>query len=105
MNRKHLSLVAVVLLMVPFLGACATSTGINEIDDATLEAAVRAAISDDVPNEATEIGVSVDKGVVTLSGRVTRSEERTKIYNEARGVNGVRSVINNITVGPETGGI
>ena len=100
MNRNTKMLALLAILVLPFVAACATSTGVGEIDDATLEASVRARIAEDVPNEAAEIGVSIDKGVVTLSGTVTREEERTKIGRAVNDVNGVRSVINNITVRP-----
>ena len=99
MNRKIAGLV--ILILMTFTIACATNTGVEEIDDATLEAAVRAKIVDDVPNEATEIGVRTDNGTVTLTGKVTRNEERTKIADSARATKGVKRVINNITVGAE----
>ena len=98
MNRKSISITLVALLMLPMLAACATQTGVNEIDDATLEASVRAKIAEVNTGEATELNVDVDKGVVTLGGQVASSELRSKIASEVRELPGVRSVINNMTI-------
>jgi osmotically-inducible protein OsmY len=98
MNRKAWGTTLLVLLLLPVLAACATQSGVRELDEATLEASVRAAIAEEIPNEATSIGVSVDRGRVTLTGSVESAEARTRIGNAVRGVNGVRSVVNNLTI-------
>jgi len=41
----------------------------------------------------------VSDGTVTLTGNVKTDADRTKAYNDAVKVNGVKRVINNITVG------
>lgn len=97
MKTKFIPALMLVALVLPFVAACATQSGVEEIDEATLEASVRTAIAG-VSSEATEVGVKVDGGTITLSGTVGSSEERTKIVNAARDVNGVRSVINNMTI-------
>lgn len=98
MNRKFGIAMILVVLALPMLAACATNTGIENVDEATLEAAVRARIAEVVAPEATDLGVKVDGKTVTLSGTVGSSEERSKIFDAVRGVDGVGVVINNMTV-------
>jgi osmotically-inducible protein OsmY len=98
MNRKYMGITLIVMLMIPLLAACATSTGVGEIDDATLEASVRGKIAEVKMGEAVDIGVEIDKGVVTLSGQVESAEIRSDIVSKVRGTDGVRSVINKLTI-------
>ncbi|MGH9881854.1 MAG: BON domain-containing protein [Pyrinomonadaceae bacterium] len=46
------------------------------------------------------INVDVDNAVVTLSGTVATQAQKTKAAQVARGVDGVKSVRNNLTVSP-----
>jgi len=48
------------------------------------------------------INVDVDNEVVTLSGTVATQAQKTKAAQVARGVEGVKSVKNNLTVTPST---
>lgn len=96
MNRKF-TLALVALLAVSMM-AC---TSLNQVtpeplDNAAMEADVRAAIAEDHPDETFDIGVSVDNGVVTLTGTVDTAAERSSIAASARRVDGVRSVVNNL---------
>ena len=98
MNRKMV-FVLVAMLAVSMM-AC---TSLNQVtpeplDNAAMEADVRAEIADDHPDETFDIGVSVDNGVVTLTGTVDTAAERSSIAASARKVDGVRSVINNLSV-------
>lgn len=98
MNRKF-TLALVALLAVSMM-AC---TSLNQVtpeplDNAAMEADVRARIAADHPEETFDIGVSVDNGVVTLTGSVDSSADRRSIADAARKVDGVRSVINNLVV-------
>ena len=98
MNRKFIGTMLIVLLMMPLLAACATQSGWSEMDDATLEASVRAKIAEVNTGPAADLGVSVDKGNITLSGEVATADLRNQIGAAVREVKGVRSVINNLTV-------
>lgn len=98
MNRKFGIAMILVVLALPMLAACATHTGVENVDEATLEAAVRAEIAKVVSPETTDLGVQIDGRTVTLSGNVGSTEERSKIANAVKTVDGVNAVINNMTV-------
>ncbi len=98
MNRKIV--LALVAMMALSLMAC---TSLNQVtpaplDNAAMEADVRAAIASDHPGQTFSVGVSVDNGIVTLSGTVETPAQRSSIAAAANGVDGVRSVINNLTI-------
>jgi len=54
------------------------------------------ATSDDLSDST--INVDVDNAVVTLSGTVATQAQKTKAAQVAKGVEGVKSVRNNLTV-------
>lgn len=98
MNRK-----LVLALVAVFALSAMACTSLNQVtpkplDNAAMEADVRAAIAADHPGETFSIGVSVDNGVVTLTGSVETPAQRSSIGASARRVDGVRSVINNLTI-------
>ena len=79
------------------------STGDNRstgqvIDDTAIHTKVKAALVNDPLVSGTAINVDVERGVVVLSGAVNGDVEKTKAEDIARGVNGVRSVENNLVV-------
>lgn len=98
MNRKIvLALVAVLALSAM---ACSSLNQVTPapLDNAAMEADVRAAIASDHLDQTFSLGVSVDNGIVTLSGTVDSAAQRSSIAASANRVDGVRSVINNLTV-------
>ena len=98
MNRK---LTALAMLLVLFTVACGSMNRATpaEWDKATMEADVRGKVAAAVPGKTFDIGVSVsDERVVTLTGQVDSSADRTAIGEAARSVSGVSSVINNISI-------
>lgn len=90
------------------LAACAG--GPNErsageaIDDASILARAKAALVNDGEIKGTQIDVDVYRGAVTLNGIARTQHEKSKAEDLARGVNGVRSVTNNITIQNEASG-
>src|SRR5688572_21447884 len=68
------------------------------VDDATITAKVKTALAKDRDVSATAVNVDTDKGVVTLKGQVRSDSERSKAAQLARGVDGVKSVQNNLTI-------
>ena len=97
--KRQLS--AVLVLLSLFAVACGSMNRATpaEWDSATIEADVRAKVATAVPGKTFDIGVTVsDNRVVTLTGSVDTASERTAIADAARSVNGVSTVINNITV-------
>lgn len=99
MHRKFM-LLTLIAVTIFALGACSSLNQVtpSELDNEAMEADVRAKIAEDNANRAFEIGVSVNNGVVTLTGTVDSQAARTRIGNAARDVDGVRSVINNLRV-------
>lgn len=70
------------------------------IDDATITTQIKARFVDNTQVAASSISVETLNGVVMLSGFAKNITEKTLAESIARGVNGVRSVQNEITVRP-----
>jgi osmotically-inducible protein OsmY len=68
------------------------------IDDAVITTKVKAAFVGDQKVSASNISVSTDKGIVTLSGNAKDRDESRKAADLARNVAGVRRVENHIAV-------
>jgi hyperosmotically inducible periplasmic protein len=66
--------------------------------DATLTARVKAALVADPQAKALAINVDSHDGVVTLRGAVERDDEIAHALDVARGVDGVRDVVNRLSV-------
>ncbi len=66
------------------------------LDNSAIEAEVRKNLTADGISGLT---INVDNGVVTLSGNVKTSSDRSKAYDDAAKVNGVTRVVNRISVG------
>lgn len=100
MARKNLVYVALVLMAAMMLGACGSlnKQTPSQLDDAAIEADVRAKIAERVPEKTFAVEVDVDDGVVTLSGHASTAGQRTEIAEAANSVNGVKRVINNIHI-------
>ena len=70
------------------------------IDDAAITTAVKARFVDNKEVDATSIRVETLNGTVMLSGFAKSTTERNTAESIARGVNGVKSVKNEIAVRP-----
>lgn len=68
------------------------------IDDTAISVSVKSALVDDAVAPAGEIDVEVNRGVVSLGGFVDSNAQRDAAMAAARRVNGVKSVVNNMTV-------
>jgi hyperosmotically inducible protein len=101
MNKfsKTLSAAFLAISLVSVVGCASTSqqegTG-QYIDDSVITAKVKAAIFDNPTTKASEINVETYKGVVQLSGFVISQDAANKAVELARGVNGVKSVKNDM---------
>jgi osmotically-inducible protein OsmY len=94
--------IAIGLAMTGNLVACASngpheSTG-QYVDDATISTKVRAAIVGDKNVTITEIKVTTFRGTVQLSGFVDNSAMITRAGDIAKGVEGVKSVDNDLKI-------
>jgi hyperosmotically inducible protein len=68
------------------------------VEDETITASVKEALVQESGAEALQIGVETREGTVKLSGRVDSPAERELAETTARGVSGVRSVVNRLEV-------
>lgn len=87
------------------LGACASSPDSRAagqvVDDATLTARVKSALAVDAgTSTAANVDVTTYRGVVQLSGFVNSQTDAQRAVAAAQGVEGVRSVKNDLRVAP-----
>ena len=82
--------------------AQADKTAGDVVDDNTVNASVKAALIENKTTKANNINVETYKGVVQLSGFVETAAEKQEAGRVAAGVDGVKSVSNNISIGSKT---
>ena len=102
---KKLQVMLVLALAVGTLGlaACSTTQPMSEqIDDSAITAAVKAKLLADPQVAGMNIDVNTNEGVVTLAGRVETADESRHAAELAADTDGVRRVINNLSVGDRT---
>lgn len=91
--------VAVVLAVVMAIGACTTTQSPGrQVDDNAIHTAVKAKLTADRFSNIVNIDVNVTNGVVTLAGEVPDMKTKIDAEKEARSVDGVVKVINNLQV-------
>ncbi len=95
--KARISLSLVVLTLVLALGFAACS---RARDDAQIAAEVQQKIFSDASIQSRQITVQSANGIVTLTGTVTNPNERTAAASQAAQVAGVKTVVNNLEVGP-----
>src|SRR5215475_2258226 len=89
-----LSLIAISAALVISLAGCERRSA----GDATINTAVKNKLAADPITSAAKIDVDTSNGVVTLSGKVPTAAEKSEAERIARNTQGVRQVVNNITV-------
>jgi osmotically-inducible protein OsmY len=101
-KRNMLIRCFVLLMLIASLVACASTSkqeGTGEyIDDSVITTKVKSMLAADDFLKSFEIGVETYKGIVQLSGFVDSQKAVDKAGEVARGVNGVKSVKNNLNV-------
>jgi hyperosmotically inducible protein len=70
----------------------------EKIDDASITAQVKMALLYHRSTSAISTNVSTNEGVVTVSGSAKNDAEKTLVSKLASDVNGVKSVVNNMTI-------
>jgi hyperosmotically inducible protein len=83
------------------LVGCQSTTGKTagqSIDDATITAAVQAKLSSDRISNFSRVDVDTERGVVTLNGVVKSADQKIRVADLTRQVNGVRTVNNNLQI-------
>src|SRR5262245_40889445 len=98
----HFFFALCVIASLPMMSACAPkpqqeATG-EYVDDTLITGKRKAAILRDDELKVTEINVETFKGVVQLSGFVSSKQAAQKAVEVAHSVQGVKSVINKMTV-------
>ena len=107
MKQPRRRIAAMVFLVVVFpavasLGVTGCAANLPDesageyLDDAVITTKVKAAILDQPPLKSLEIHVETFRGTVRLSGFVSSQFSIDKAVDIARGVNGVRSVKNDL---------
>lgn len=92
--------------LIASLTACAptkTHEGTGEyLDDSVITTKVKAAFAEDPAVKATEVKVETFKGTVQLSGFVDSADAERRAVEIARGVQGVKSVKNDMQLRSHT---
>src|SRR5690349_9403937 len=99
--NKYLSAVFLAVSLASVAGCASTpqQQGTGEfIDDAVITTKVKAAFVEDPITKALEIKVKTFKGEVQLSGYVSSQEAINRAVELARGVEGVKSVRNDMVL-------
>lgn len=95
------TLIAALMLTSVVVGCSSTptheSTG-QYVDDSVITTSVKAAILNEPSLKVNEINVETFKGVVQLSGFVRSEDNIATAVKVARGVNGVKSVKNDMRI-------
>jgi len=98
MSKRNITvLVSVLMLLAVACGSMNRMTP-KQWDDKVIEADVRGKIAESIPSKTFAVEVKVNHQVVTLSGHAANETDRRKIADAAQSVNGVTTVINNITI-------
>lgn len=99
-TRAHPLSVAALTISLAVLSACAgspRSEGTGEyVDDSVITAKVKSAVLSEPGLSSAEINVETFKGKVQLSGFVSKQGDIDRAMALARGVNGVKSVNNDM---------
>jgi osmotically-inducible protein OsmY len=90
---------AAVIAMAVGLGACTTTQSPKrQVDDNAIHAAIKAKLTADRFSNIVNTDINVTNGVVTLAGEVPNAKVKADAEQEARSVDGVVRVINNLQV-------
>lgn len=88
-----------VLVALMAIGACSTTQSPGkQVDDASIHAAVKAKLTADRFSNIVNVDINVTNGVVTLAGEVPNAKVKSEAESEARSVDGVVKVVNNLQV-------
>ena len=102
---RRLARPAVAALALLLAAACSSTKPVSmQIDDAAIKTQVLARLATNGRTNPFRLDVQVSEGVVHLAGTVDNDHERRLAEREARSVDGVRQVVNDIRIGDPTGG-
>jgi len=92
------SMLVVSIAVIMSFVACSSQT----VADSAITAKVKARLAADSQTSAIKIGVDTTAGAVTLSGTVPTTQEKARAGQIASSESGVKKVVNNITVDPNS---
>ncbi|HKO88068.1 MAG TPA: BON domain-containing protein [Burkholderiales bacterium] len=98
---QYLGVMFMALALVSFVGCQSTSEtrSASEVaEDAAITTKVKAALINDATVKATDVNVNTFRNEVQLTGFVSSSAQATRAVEIARGINGVKSVKNDMRV-------
>jgi hyperosmotically inducible protein len=95
---KNNNLLFYFLMAVMFLLPVIALAADKPVNDDLIYDQVRLKLAGDSVVKGGALNVEVKEGVVTLSGNVQLEKQKDKAVHLARGVKGVKSVVNNIKV-------
>jgi hyperosmotically inducible periplasmic protein len=99
--RKLILIVFPMLALAWVLTGCQALTGRTlgqNIDDSNITGAVKTQLARDKASSVLRIDVDTTDGVVALNGVVETPEQKARAEEIARGVGGVKKVVNNLQV-------
>lgn len=79
-------------------GANASGSAERAIDDSVITTKAKSALLADTTVKGTDINVETNRGVVSLSGMVDNDRQRDRAASIVRGIDGVKSVENKMSV-------
>ena len=90
--------VSMIVLVILGLAGCSS----QEVDDSAITVKVKSKLATDSKTSAIKIGVDTKDGAVTLSGTVPTATEKEEAEKIAKNTEGVKRVVNGITVNPDS---
>jgi osmotically-inducible protein OsmY len=97
--------VLVTALLFVAVASCSGGQQKNAGNDAYLTVAVKGKLAGVDVDSATAVGVNVNNGTVTLTGRAHSGRERTEYVAAAHSVDGVKAVVDRLAIDPHQQGI
>ena len=101
MKKSHFrfATAAALLTALAVIGACSTTQSAGrQVDDASIQASLKTKLTADRFSNIVNIDTNVTNGVVTLAGEVPNAKVKAEAEAEAKSVDGVKRVINNLQV-------
>jgi osmotically-inducible protein OsmY len=86
------------VLLAFFWGCTTTQTPSRQVDDNAIHAKVKAKLTADRFSNIVNVDINVTNGVVTLAGEVPNAQVKADAEAEARSVEGVVRVNNNLQI-------
>jgi osmotically-inducible protein OsmY len=98
MKRVPAVLAACLAALLAVAACSTTQSPGKQVDDASIHAAVKAKLTADRFSNIVNVDINVTNGVVTLAGEVPNSKVKSEAEAEARSVDGVVKVVNNLQI-------